>query len=134
MAKEIYNGNPIQPKPLNAERPNRAVKKHGKISFSIVWLIIVASLIIVGYIWNKISVNKLVVEVNDMQNHYNRIDNENISILAEINKKSSLERIEKKISTDKLGLISPREQPVWFEFNSSKQELLEKLEIEEHLK
>jgi hypothetical protein len=64
--------------------------------------------------------NKLVVEVNDLNNLHEKLVNENSFILAEINKKSSLERIEKKILTDKLELISPREQPIWFEFDDLK--------------
>jgi hypothetical protein len=126
MSKEIYNGNTLQPKQANSNRPNRTVKPARKFSFSIVGIIIFISFIIVGYIWNKICVNKLVVEVNDLQNKYNKIDNENIFLLAEINKKSSLERIEKKISTDRLGLISPREQPIWFELDERKIEQFEK--------
>ena len=120
MSKEIYNGNAVSPKAGSTPRQNRAVKVRSKSSISILAIIAFVSLMIVGYIWNKICVNKLVVEVNDLNNLHEKLVNENGFILAEINKKSSLERIERKILTDKLDLISPREQPIWFEFDDIK--------------
>ncbi|MBA4312292.1 MAG: hypothetical protein C0417_06655 [Chlorobiaceae bacterium] len=120
MSKEIYNGNAVSPKAGSTPRQNRVVKVRSKSSISILAIIAFVSFMIVGYIWNKICVNRLVVEVNDLNNHYERLLNENGFLLADINKKSSLERIEKKILTDKLELISPREQPIWFEFDDSK--------------
>lgn len=120
MSKEIYNGNAVPSKAGSTPRQNRTVKVRSKSSISILAIIAFVSFMIVGYIWNKICVNKLVVEVNDLNNLHEKLVNENSFILAEINKKSSLERIEKKILTDKLELISPREQPIWFEFDDLK--------------
>jgi cell division protein FtsB len=65
-------------------------------------------------VWNKICVNRLAVEVNDLQNQYQKIVNVNEIMKAEINKKSSLERIE-KISIGQLNLTYAKEQPIWFE-------------------
>ncbi|MBI5022403.1 MAG: hypothetical protein HZB59_13285 [Ignavibacteriales bacterium] len=128
MAKEIYNGNSVPLKTNGTPRQNRAVKGRGKSSISILAIIVVVSFMIVGYIWNKICVNRLVVEVNDLNNLHEKMVNENGFLLAEINKKSSLERIEKKILTDKLELVSPREQPIWFEFDDTKLDQLNRTE------
>lgn len=70
------------------------------------------SLLIVASVWNKIAVNHLVIEVNELHSRYNKIMNTNELLRAEINQKASLERIG-KIATGQLHLISPREQPDW---------------------
>lgn len=77
------------------------------------------SLLIVLYVWNKITVDRLVVDVNDLRGQYDKVVNANDILRAEINKKSSLERIG-KIATDQLHLISPKEQPIWFEVDADR--------------
>lgn len=122
MSKEIYNGNTIPPKGDGGQKKNRSTKPRRRSPLFIIVMLVSLSLVIVGYIWNKICVNKLVVKVNDLNNECARVESENEFLSAEINKKSSLERIEKKIADDRLDLISPREQPIWFEINDSKLE------------
>jgi hypothetical protein len=61
-------------------------------------------------------VNRLAIEVNDLQNQYQKITIASDVLRAEINKKSSLERIGKLAG--QLGLLYPKEQPVWFDINS----------------
>jgi cell division protein FtsL len=73
---------------------------------------------IILYISNIIAVNRLVVEVNDLQQKYAAVMNENEILRAEVNRRSSLERIG-KIATEKLGLQHPKEQPQTLEVDES---------------
>ena len=99
-----------------APRGNRPVKKRKRSPFNVIALLVCVSILIVFYVWNKITVNQLAIEVNDLQNQYQKVVSTNDVVRAEINKKSSLERIGKLAG--QLGLISPKEQPVWFDINS----------------
>lgn len=76
----------------------------------------------VFYVWNKITVNRLVVEVDDLQTQYQKTLSANDQIRAEINRKANLERIGRVAG--QLGLMNPKEQPVWFEVNADKLEQL----------
>jgi cell division protein FtsL len=73
---------------------------------------------IILYISNIIAVNRLVVEVNDLQQKYAAVMNENEILRAEVNRRASLERIG-KIATEKLGLQHPKEQPQTLEVDES---------------
>jgi cell division protein FtsL len=117
----VYNGEPMMMAPRDtgecASRRNRHARRRKRSPFNIIAIIVTVSMLIVFYVWNKIMVNRLVVEVGDLQAQYERTLNANEFLRAEINKKSSLERIG-KIATQQLGLIPPREQPVWFDVNT----------------
>ena len=108
----IYNGDKREP----MFRRNRPVKRRRRSPFNIILAIFLTSLFIVFYVWNKIGVDKLAVGVNQLQNQYQKTLNANAILRAEVDKKSSLERIE-KIATEQIGLIHPKVQPVWFEMN-----------------
>jgi cell division protein FtsL len=69
-----------------------------------------AAVAIVLYISNIIAVNRLAVEVNDLQQKYAAVLNGNEILRAEINRRSSLERIG-KIANEQLGLQHPEQQP-----------------------
>jgi cell division protein FtsB len=117
--RHIYNGETINKKTEKTPKGNRPVRSRKRSPFNIIGSLFLLSVLIVFYIWNKICVNRLVIEVNDLHNQYDKILNANEFLNAEINKKSSLERIG-KISTEQLGLIAPKEQPVWFEVDFKK--------------
>lgn len=110
----VYNGEPVP----GENHDNRPVRRRRRSTFNIVAALAAVSLIIVFYIWNKITVNRLTVEVNDLRVQHQRILSSNELIRATISKKSGLERIT-KIATTELGLTSPKEQPVWFSAESS---------------
>ncbi|MBI1803269.1 MAG: hypothetical protein HY033_04275 [Ignavibacteriae bacterium] len=116
----IYNGElptaPTEPHDI-APRGNRAVKRRKRSPFNIITALVVVSLLIVFYVWNKITVNQLLIEVNDLQNQYQKILSTNDVLRADINRKSSLERIG-NLATQ-LGLTNPKEQPVWFDVNNN---------------
>ncbi len=120
----VYGG--ASPRPVKEVVPtkgNRKAKRQQGSLFYIILGLVMASLLIVFYVWNKITVNRLVVEVNDLQNQNQKILNANEFLRAEINRKSSLERIG-KIASSQLGLIYPKEQPVWFEVPADRLEQL----------
>jgi cell division protein FtsL len=119
----IYNGDTQHPE-FTPPRGNRPVKRRKRSTSLIIGGLLLVSLLIVLYIWNKISVNRLAVEVNDLQAQYDKALNVNETLRAEINKKSGLERVGKTAS--QLHLVPPREQPVWFEIDSEQLERLEK--------
>ena len=119
----VYNGESL-PKEANnfAPRGNRPVRRRKRSAFNVIAILFVISILIVFYVWNKIAVNRLAVEVSDLQSQYQKIVNANDIIRAEINRKSSLERIG-KIATQ-LGLTYPKEQPAWFEIDTERLERL----------
>jgi len=119
--RQVYNGDAMNHRNEHLPKGNRPVRSRKRSPFMIIVALFCISVMVVLYIWNKICVNKLVVEVSDLHNQQEKILNANEFLRAEINKKSSLERIG-KIATDQSGLISPKEQPVWFEINQTQLE------------
>ena len=114
----VYNGDSLPSSIAGqannfAPRGNRPVKRRKQSPFNIIVTLAAVSILIVFYVWNKITVNRLAVDANDLQTQYRKIESVNDVLRAEINKKSSLERIG-KIATQ-IGLTYPKEQPVWFE-------------------
>lgn len=119
----VYNGEPMTAPTDFAPRTNRPVRRRKRSRFNIVAVLVLVSVTIVLYIWNKITVNQLAIDVNDLQVQYGRILNANEFLRAEINRKSSLDRIG-KIATSQLDLVYPKEQPVWFEIDQNQIEAL----------
>ena len=112
----VYNGDSITQSLDGMPRGNRPVRKRKRSPFSIVVVLMTISVLIVFYVWNKLEVNRLAVEVNDLQMQYQKVLYTNETIRAEINKKSGLERIG-TIATTQLGMTYPKEQPIWFNLN-----------------
>ena len=114
----IYNGEPPAPKAVSdfTVAGNRPVRKGRRSPLSKILLLLAVSGLIVFYVWNKITVNKLVVDVNDLENQYQKLQSANDVLRAEINRKASLERV--AAMAGKIGLIYPTQQPVWFEVSS----------------
>ncbi len=109
----VYNEESSQPARDSIHRGNRPVKRRKRSPFNIIVVISIVSLMIVFYVWNKITVNRLAVELNDLQVQYQKVLYANEVFRAEINKKSSLERIG-KFASEHLGMTYPKEQPIWF--------------------
>ena len=122
----IYNGEISPPAGGASEispRGNRPVKKRKRSAFNIIAALVFVSLLIVFYVWNKITVNQLVIDVNDLENQYEKLTSMNEILRADINRKSSLERI--ATLATQIGLTYPKEQPVWFEINKNDLERLQ---------
>ncbi|MBI1807203.1 MAG: septum formation initiator family protein [Ignavibacteria bacterium] len=115
----VYNGETVSHNGEFVPRGNKRVKRRKRSPFNIIAVLFTISLLIVFYVWNKIAVNRLVVEINDLQNQYQKMLNTNEFLRAEINKKSNLERIA-TIATGQLGLVYPKEQPIWFEVDAER--------------
>jgi cell division protein FtsL len=110
----VYNGDTVAKPDASEIRGNRRVRT--KKRSPIKWLFGVAmiSTIVVFYIWNKISADKLSKEISDLEKQHHQISNVNEILRAEINQKSRLERIG-KIATEQLGMLYPKQQPIWFQ-------------------
>jgi len=111
----IYNGEKAQPEVVNdfSRKENRPVRKGPRSLLGRIFLLTTISALIVFYVWNKITVNRLLVEINDLQNQYQKLQTSNDLLRADINRKASLERI--ATLATKIGLTYPKQQPVWFE-------------------
>ena len=117
--RHVYNGDTPRALSESPARTNRKVQTRKRSPLVMIMAVLGISLLIVVYVWNKITVDRLVVDVNDLRGQYDKVVNANDILRAEINKKSSLERMG-KIATDQLHLISPKEQPVWFEVDADR--------------
>ncbi len=117
----VYGGEYANLKKETTSRTNRQVKRRNRSPLSLFVIIMAASILVVFYIWNKITVNRLANEINDLQNQQQKILSANEILRSEINQKSKLERIG-KIATEKLDMVYPKDQPVWFELTQAHQQ------------
>lgn len=125
----IYNGNVVSsrqtagPGPIN--RVNRKAVRRKHSTFNIVSGLFLLAALCLLYTGNVIAVHQLMKDVNDLNNRYNAIISNNEVLKAEIARKSSLDRIS-SMAKDDLGLMNPKEPPVWFEIDQDKVEELTK--------
>lgn len=117
----VYSGQAPEPEYDVAPRGNRPVKRRKQSPFLIISGVVAFSLLIVLYVWIKISVDQLVIDVNTQRIQYERIVAANDVLRAEINKKSTWERIG-KIATEQLSMTAPKEQPRMFDLNAEELE------------
>lgn len=103
-------------------RPNEPMNRNPKLpqrtssTFTTMVALFVAAVVIILYISNIIAVNRLAVEVSEFQQKYEAVNNSNEILRAEINRRSSLERIG-KIAAEQLGLRYAKEQPQLLEID-----------------
>lgn len=117
----IYNGDPAPQFPGYAMRPNKKVTRRKISTFNIILFLFGAAIAIVLYIGNFIAVNQLAYDVGQLQTRYDKIQNDNATLQAEINRKSGWERIG-SIATKELGLQYSKEQPTLIEVEEDKLE------------
>lgn len=122
----FYSGERREERPRNEPltRGSKAVIQSS--TFNTLLFLFFAAVAIVLYISNIIAVNRLAVEVNDLQQAYDAIRNENEILRAEINRRSSLERIG-RLATEQLGLQHPKEPAKWIEVDHKQLERLQKI-------
>jgi cell division protein FtsL len=84
-------------------------RKRKSSTFNVMATLFLAAVAIVLYISNIIAVNRLVVEVGELQQKYAAVVNSNEILRAEVNRRSSLERIG-RIASEQLGLQHPKQQ------------------------
>jgi cell division protein FtsB len=125
----IYNGSvtsePQRFPPDPARKTNRRAVQRKHSTFNIVSGLFIIAAACLLYTGNVIAVNQLMKEVNDLSIRYNAIASNNEVLKAEIARKSSLDRIS-TMAKDELGLINPKEPPVWFEVDQDKVDELTK--------
>lgn len=108
-----------------AYRPVRSRIKDRKVStFNVILVLFGLAAAVVLYISNVIAVTQLAAEVNALEKRYQTVLNSNELLRAELNRKSSLERIG-KIAGEELGLRYPQEQPAWIRVDEGRIEQLE---------
>ncbi len=113
----VYNGDSpgtAGPVPGYAMRPNKRTVRRKVSTFNIILLLFAVAVSAVLYIGNFLAVNQLAVDVDRMDVRYQEITNANAALRAELDRKSALERIG-AVASERLGLQTPKEQPVWFE-------------------
>lgn len=98
---------------------NRKIAKRNVSTFNIILMLFGAATVIVLYISNIIAVDRLMTEINSLQQQHQRILSEQEILKAEVNRLSSLERITRK-ATDELGLVNPKEPPIWMNIDREK--------------
>lgn len=121
--RRVYNGDEQAPPANEPMRPNKPVRRKQRSPFGPMFMLLIISILMVFYIWNKITVNRLAKDVNDLQNQYQKLINANESLKAEITQKSSQNRIE-KIALEQLKMMVPKEQTVWFDVDQEKMKQL----------
>jgi cell division protein FtsL len=89
-------------------------------TFNIVkWLFIVA-IAIVFYISNALTVNRLMVEVHQLHAQYERIQNANVLLQSEVNRKAARERIGS--AAMRQGLVHGTQKPIALDVDEDKLE------------
>jgi cell division protein FtsL len=107
----LYNEGDLETaRPSESRYGGLSSLKRRSSTFNTMAVFFLAAVVIVLYISNIIAVNRLAVEVNDLQQKYAAVMNGNEILRAEINRRSSLERIG-KIANEQLGLEHPKQQP-----------------------
>jgi cell division protein FtsL len=121
----VYRGTMPPPSPevqgqgVAAPPRNRKFAKRKVSTFNVILFLFGAAAVIVLYISNIIAVDRLLTEINRLQQQYDRILSEQEILKAEVNRLSSLERIHRK-AAEELGLVNPKEPPVWIEIDREK--------------
>jgi len=115
--KFVYSGDPGPGQSEYLTRGNRPLKRRKKSPFKIVSLIVIISAVIVFYVWNKITVNRLAGEVEVLGEKLKKTESMNEIYRAEINRKSNLDKIT-KLAAERLDMVFASEQPVWFEVDN----------------
>jgi cell division protein FtsB len=127
----IYNGSVASEaerfSPDQARKTNKRTVQRKHSTFNIVSGLFLLAAACLLYTGNVIAVHQLMKDVNDLNTRYNAIASNNEVLKAEIARKSSLDRIS-TMAKDELGLINPKEPPVWFEVDEDKVEELTKSE------
>ena len=106
----IYNGDPQAVTPGYAIRPNRRAIRRRRSTFNIIATLFGLAVGIILYIGNILAVNRLAMEIHELEKAYGKINSANEALRADINRKSAWDRIG-KIATGDLGLVYPKDPP-----------------------
>ncbi len=115
----IYGGEPRTAVNGFAVRAQGRTKRRKFSTFNVIILLFSAGVAIVLYVNNILAVNQLAYEVDQLQDRLSAIQSMNASLRAEVDRKSSWDRIG-SVATSELGLRYPSDQPQWFEVDREK--------------
>ncbi len=125
--RQIYGSSIALPKDLQSVAPGYAMRPNVKKTTrrkvkttNVVGVMILFAIAALLYVGNVIAVNNLAKEVNDLNTRYNQILGMNELLKAEINRKSSLDRIG-LLAQEQLGMTNPKEAPIWFDVDHEKE-------------
>lgn len=113
----IYTGDTRPTVPGYAVRANRRGVTRRISTFNIILLLVAAGAVIVFYVHNILAVNRLAVEISQLEQRYQSIMNANVTLQAEVTKKAALDRIG-TVAGEKLNMRYPVEQPVWLDVDT----------------
>ncbi len=129
---KIYNGTMLPPPvsqgvalPPLTKPKNKTIVKRKVSTFNVILTLMATAAAIVLYINNIIRVNQLLSEITVFQEQHKRILMEQENYKKEINRLSSLERIN-RTAEDEIGLKNPKEAPVWIQIDEKKVRELER--------
>ncbi|MFA6542208.1 MAG: hypothetical protein WCT99_11445 [Bacteroidota bacterium] len=125
--RQIYGSGLALPRDPQAATPGYAVRPNVRKTTrrkvkttNVVGMMILFAAAALLYVGNVIAVNNLAKETNDLNNRYHQILGMNELIKAEINRKSSLDRIG-LLAQEQLGMTNPKDAPVWFDVDRVKE-------------
>jgi cell division protein FtsL len=110
----VYGGQPGGGQSEFMTRGNKPLKRRRKSPFKIVSLIAAISIVIVFYVWNKITVNHLNDEIKKLEAKTDVLEGNISRYRAAIGQKSELGRVEQKAKSE-LGMIPNPEGQNFFE-------------------
>jgi cell division protein FtsL len=118
----VYNGASTIPRSelpaidLTSVQRNRKQTRRKVSPFTIILFLLSGAVASVLYIGNILAVGRLMAENNRLQIRHRQILNEQELLKAQINRLSSLDRIQ-QIARAELGLQNSKQLPVWIEIN-----------------
>lgn len=119
-----YPSNRQGSSPGSAVRSNTKKSKRRKVkTTNVVGSMIMFAAAALLYVGNVIAVNSLAKEVSDLNVQYRKIVAVNELLRADINRKSSLDRIS-LLAQEQLDMTNPKEAPTWFEIDREKEQEL----------
>lgn len=116
----IFNGTFKKATDNETRRSNRPVKPRKRSLFSIITILLAASILITFYVWNKICVKDLIEEKTLIERKLELIKLNNNDLVSEISKRTSLEKIDFLINSGRLDLIFPKEKAETFSIDEER--------------
>jgi cell division protein FtsL len=106
----IYTGEQQTTVTGYAVRANKTATRRRVSPFNLIVGLLIVGTLIVMYVSSIITVNEIAADIGTLQTHYQRLLDSNAALQAEVNGKSSRERIS-LIAREQLGMLDARERP-----------------------
>jgi cell division protein FtsL len=119
----IYNGDVPSSSSGYAIRQNRRATRRPVSTFTILLGIFTFGIVIVVYVNNILTVNRIAGEVRQLEQRLQEVRNTNERLRAEVSTKSAVDRIAREASS-RLDLQYAVEQPVYFSVDEEKLDLV----------